>query len=641
MKSDKILEMIERFINVVIDNAKNDDALEKVDDSFVNVNVNFNVDDKHVGKKYTAEKIPKMSAKFAANLEKKSDILPERNENQNIELLAKIEKARKLAESLGDSIKPASQLVEKKTPPKVRKKIPKITDFTGKPSDIFREMRRLGIGGYNCYDERSVDIFVKQARYMVNYIDNYDKKEPLRLFCPSYMMLNDMQLRTFFSWRTKFRRGEFIKIPSSYLNLYISEIINKIGIKSPLDGIDKLFKLLECYDNDNDNFSPYLKRCIKDFYITNTFENDFIDVIEPYKQYGLFKSFYVENANLKQFLSFSENSSYNFVNSKFFSVENEQYMADCFANTLDALSQKLGSKKGIDKLINYHPCETAWEGPFQKSLYNERKISSSEKKYITSCEYYVRKYSYNWICFRPLTTDPATISITGYIIKKIEAELRLLLNFKYKLSPKHENTINTIRNSCYGFNKTKYQYFFDKNFDKIIEDVVSEYCRVNQINPITKIKKKTGEEQSFEPPKPVTIDVSMLEKARSDSEIIMEKLIVDEDLTDSETSNNQIVGESDDDFNDYMSDENFTQDEWQTLKVVLADDIKIVACIVNDNVVEFDSAIRATGELKEVVLERINEKSLDIIGDNLLDTSGNFPQIYDDYLESINRILQI
>ena len=83
-------------------------------------------------------------------------------------------------------------------------------------------------------------VFLKQAKLLVHYEDDYDYRDSVVRYYPTYQSLTDPELRGYFSWRTKLRKGDVCKTSLSYAFLYIYELINQIGVSDPMDGYQKL-----------------------------------------------------------------------------------------------------------------------------------------------------------------------------------------------------------------------------------------------------------------------------------------------------------------------------------------------------------------------------------------------------------------
>lgn len=83
-----------------------------------------------------------------------------------------------------------------------------------------------GLSPFPAYDDGGPT----QGLILANYTDECTDLVPLKRYFPNYHDLSMAQLRTYFTWRTKLRRGEFIKVSGSYAYLYIYELLNNIGV---------------------------------------------------------------------------------------------------------------------------------------------------------------------------------------------------------------------------------------------------------------------------------------------------------------------------------------------------------------------------------------------------------------------------
>ena len=83
-------------------------------------------------------------------------------------------------------------------------------------------------------------LFLKQGKLLANYEDDYPEKLKVNRYCPTYDDLTDLELRSYFSWRTKLRRGDLQESCRTFAFLYMYELINGIGVKDPMEGLKKL-----------------------------------------------------------------------------------------------------------------------------------------------------------------------------------------------------------------------------------------------------------------------------------------------------------------------------------------------------------------------------------------------------------------
>lgn len=131
---------------------------------------------------------------------------------------------------------------------------------------LLRTARSLENAPNNPWQSRE-SIFLKQAKLLANYEDDYSYDCNVIRYFPTYQSLTDQELRGYFSWRTKLRKGNLQKTSSSFAFLYIYELINQIGVDSPLDGYYKLKDFRNIYGKLDNGILPYLVRWMTDYVI--------------------------------------------------------------------------------------------------------------------------------------------------------------------------------------------------------------------------------------------------------------------------------------------------------------------------------------------------------------------------------------
>lgn len=117
-------------------------------------------------------------------------------------------------------------------------------------------------------------IFLKQAKLLANYEDDHEFHDNVVRYFPTYQSLTDRELRGYFTWRTKLRKGDIQKTSLSFAFLYIYEQINQIGVSDPMDRYQKLIAFRVSYGKLDDGILPYLDRwlgerdakCINNFF---------------------------------------------------------------------------------------------------------------------------------------------------------------------------------------------------------------------------------------------------------------------------------------------------------------------------------------------------------------------------------------
>ncbi len=135
-----------------------------------------------------------------------------------------------------------------------------------------REMRRLYEYGSESPEMRAQN-FCRQGRFMEDYEDDAPWDGGL-FFCyyPTYHDMNTRQLRGYFAWRTRVRKGEYTDISASAAYMYVYELLNGIGAASPEESIEKI-KAFEAGYLDagfgNENMRRYIDRWLYEFAVVN------------------------------------------------------------------------------------------------------------------------------------------------------------------------------------------------------------------------------------------------------------------------------------------------------------------------------------------------------------------------------------
>lgn len=131
---------------------------------------------------------------------------------------------------------------------------------------MLRTARSLEISRGQIWQSRE-SIFVKQAKLLAHYEDEFDFQGTVRCYYPTYQSLTDRELRGYFSWRTKLRTGDVRKGPLSFAFLYIYELIHQIGVETPLEGFEKLREFRDVYGRIDGGVLTYLETWLTDYVV--------------------------------------------------------------------------------------------------------------------------------------------------------------------------------------------------------------------------------------------------------------------------------------------------------------------------------------------------------------------------------------
>ena len=95
---------------------------------------------------------------------------------------------------------------------------------------------------------------------MKDYDDLYDMPEPFRMEYPTYRDFTNEQLRGYFSWRSLVRKGDVREACLPFAMMYMYELLNLIGVKSPEEALDKLRDFGKAYSVFSPDISLPLRK---------------------------------------------------------------------------------------------------------------------------------------------------------------------------------------------------------------------------------------------------------------------------------------------------------------------------------------------------------------------------------------------
>lgn len=479
-----------------------------------------------------------------------------------------------------------------------------------------RQMKTLTVGSNFNKSQEPNKLFFLQASFMDDFQDDYDINVPCKLYSPVYNNLNMYQLRSFFSWRTLIRQGIYKKTEVSYVYLYIYELLNKIGVKNEIDGLNKLIELWQNYRQFDQSIDRYLTIWIKDYYIINqiNIEYKLIEDEFPIKKQNnstIISEIMVGNYD-KKLNFFDSISSYHILSSKImehkYSFLLDLIIPEIFKN-LDKYFNE--NNYSFNKILFGELKQSEWL-PFKGAIYYDNNLLGNSQITLNGYEkYYKIKNNYYKETFE---FSDESKWLMGYILKNIEIILRECLKFSRNLKA-NINMLEPIK-----VNENLYKFLIDKRIIDIINNTIKKYL-IEHKNDINRI---VTEEQKKE----IIIDSKQFDDIRASSNRVQEKLIVEEENIEPKrieelTEIEQFKLESDNIFTNLIV--NLNEIEKNFLTLILSNENK-------QNLIDF---CKKNNILYEIMLENINNKSLEIIGDNLIEDCENEVIIYAEYIDSI------
>ena len=476
--------------------------------------------------------------------------------------------------------------------------------------DIAREHRSKY--GFSRFFDRRVQnenaiIFYKQGLFMRDFADDYANAVQFSQYFPHYQMMGYEQLRTYFTWRTQVRYGSVSDISLSYAFLYIYELLGNIGVSNPQEGLDKLMSFWKAFGEHNKSIDKYMLRWLKDYHIYYDLPHSFKEFVEN----NDLASYYPRVAEPGDgFDFFCTISKYNIKKSAFFTDETNKMMSDCFAFVMDRIRRDFeAAGMNFDNAL-FRPTKKVVEWkPFKDALFYDWAKQPNKQVVLSENEIYLCKNNH-WTFSTIITTEKGRQFI-GYVMKQMESVLREITKYRFKLTA-NTNMINedTVRIL------TKAGLFIEK----IIPDAVIAYYRE---------ATKTV----------VTVDHTSLARIRQEALATQKTLIVEEQIQQKDLTPGPALFSIQDQniFADQAEAEPVqASDVWNSFRDILSEtELGALSVIVHGS--DIKSFADECGVMVEVLVDGINEKAMDYIGDNLMDEDF---VLYDDYREKVEGLIR-
>lgn len=463
------------------------------------------------------------------------------------------------------------------------------------PKKIYEMINMYSYDEYPWYQKSKN--FYKQGKFMEDYEDNYYEK--VRDYCGyfvTYHELNANQLRSYFTWRTDIRKGNYRSTYTSFIYLYIYELLCKIGTVSKYDTINKLKELEENVLNlEGIENAAQIKRNLNRWYFEYSVINGFsADEIKEYIGGDAFKW-----DEAIEIFKKPENHS-----------DNEIFDALVFLLG-SRVAGSLSVKKQKENMI--YIFAYVWKAILKSGSIDGQTV-------FTHC--FGRLQSKRWY---PLGNTPylkESSEGTDYVLNSVRSYHYSKQVWKEKSYSKEcfdRKKLTSVFREIDRYMRAEYKlgyYLKEREEDKWIRDYVKEAFD-KAVLELNKTKKQQ-----------IDIDFFALNKIRSDADITRESLIVEE-------SEDTIFDISD------MTDSVKTQEEEIVKPDVPTDmdiNIRILECILAGE--DYKHYIKENNLFASIVTDTINERFFDDIGDNILECDGEDIYLIEDYKEDVLDIME-
>lgn len=430
------------------------------------------------------------------------------------------------------------------------------------------------------YRQSRESIFIKQGKLLAAYEDDYVYDRRVTHYFPTYQSLTNPELRGYFSWRTKLRRGNLQKTSLTYAFLYIYELLNQIGVADPVDGYRKLTEFRDAYGALDDRILPYLNLWLMDYVVYYNLDAGLLaDTPQVRFNRGIAVLDSIQSRGDEEVIRAVKQLSPKWLErSKFY----REYREDCDTVTVRVLrrmSAHYNARCKKTMVEQYFGSFSQYRVIlFDAAVFYERQVEGSrqykvDENYIYRCRnglWSVQKYN----CL------PHSNGKLGDVLKAIDGVMR----------------------ECYGYGRP-IQYKLDT---KWILKIIQEEAR----NLLT--EKKAAEE------KKITIDYSRLARIRSDAAVTRDRLMVEEEAEE-EAPPVQTPAPAEE-----PEDTPLTRDEYRLLQSLLYG--------------RDYGWVRSSGLMLSVLVDGINDKLYDTFSDSVL-LGDDPPELIEDYIADLKEMI--
>jgi len=333
-------------------------------------------------------------------------------------------------------------------------------------SERIYEMRRLASG--NPFARNDAGLFYKQAKFMEDFTDDYPGAAEFSMYYPYYQHMRYEQLRTYFTWRARARRGDAGRTSLSYVFLYIYELLSHVGVSGPEDGLDKLVTLWQTYRAFDPALDNYVPRWLKDYNVYYELPFDFGGFMDKYGLHKFYPGMFITDAGAGNSLDlWNRLSGYDIIKSKFYTPDNEKLIKECFCRVMDDIRAFFGRRGArVEDMLVYSVYEGVNWYPFQKALFYNWLRQPDRRVVLPGGEAY--------ICANNRWTANITVyyagckELVGYLLKKTESCLRQAVRYK--------TAITADKSAVYkAFQKINDLGVTLAEFDGVIEKAVGDF----------------------------------------------------------------------------------------------------------------------------------------------------------------------
>lgn len=437
--------------------------------------------------------------------------------------------------------------------------------------------RSLDPGGFTSWQSREA-VFVKQGKLLASYEDDREYPHPVQRYYPTYQSLSDAELRGYFAWRTRLRRGDVQQTSLSYAFLYIYELLNQIGVAGATEGYGRLCWFRDAYGALDGKILPYLKTWLMDYVVYYGLDPSLLQEL-PQVRFDNAMAVIADLPNRKdaEIMEAIHVLSPRWLSRSKFYAKNREDMDAVIIRVLRGIFERCETRCKRSLAEQYFGPKREYPVRlFQSAVFHDRKQERVRDYTVDPVRVY-RCREGLWTVERHQCPE-ASVPKLEELMKTVDARMRQRLDFGHPVKPEMDTKwlLNLI--------------------DREIEALQS---------------RKKAEEA-----KKLTIDYSRLDAIRRDAAVTRDKLVVDEEEEEAPE---------------------LPEPEPEEPDLPLSkEEYRLLQCLLYGRPLSW---IRQQGLMVSVLADGINEKLFDTFADSVLAVQEP-PEVLEDYIDDLKELVQ-
>lgn len=482
--------------------------------------------------------------------------------------------------------------------------------------------------------------FYEQARMMADFVDDANIV-PFTSYFPTFRDMTVAQMRSYFTIRGMLRKGKFPEVSLSYIFVYIYETLMQIGIDNAEEGYEILREIGLAYATTEPKLTSYLSSWLRDYVVYYNLDQHFAEFFASERQL---------DAQARVLANYDKEDASTLLDvvcglSKY-DIRRHALFSQHPQEAMEATTDVLRALIPLLEKMEHHKFETFCLGKrvrrqtsmFRAAIfYQPHPVMDAEINVSPRHRYFCKKGMWSKDVF--VVTSLGVRSLLGQILREIDFQLRQLLGVKPLLR----------------------------------EGVIDDFYRHAILSAVEQWRMKKHAKDMADRREArlrrASIDFGLLGRIRNDAEVVQDKLLDGIDSDELEIGDNKDMDEKPKSLpvelqvNDGKENKNINPSlsNMKELlpKVSLESNPLLSEKAQTENKKapdmesvekQFLSLLLSGGDWKTflrdvhvpegVMVEGINNRMMDMLGDIVLEDTGQGLQLIEDYREDIEEMIK-